>query len=106
MSEIKATIYYAEENKEPLEIKPANGKSFTLKEMKEIVTDGKGNDMVEHALLAGDGLPTLSVLCNEDGKMLGLPVNIKASLIWKKYYRGAAQFLVGNVLICDPKLIK
>lgn len=70
---------------------PANGCKFSLRELQfyvggsiEIVRDGKGKAFV----------------VNEEGKLKNLPLNPLASEIYIHFF-DAADFLVGNVLMCD-----
>lgn len=50
-----------------------------------------------------DFTPGLTMWCNEEGKLLGLPVNQVATLVWKKYF-GETDIIVGDVVFtggCD-----
>lgn len=84
-----AKIYKA--NGEVLDIEPKNGTDFQLEELQEIVgglidckMTNDGNDLI---------------IFNDEGKLLGLPYNDKATDIYqKRVYEG--DFLVGDVLIC------
>ncbi|ROT06845.1 DUF3846 domain-containing protein [Muribaculaceae bacterium Isolate-037 (Harlan)] len=61
------------------------GKKFTLKEMQSIV-----EGYVEYVRLQNGGIAVV----NEDGKLIGLQCNPRASLT-------TGYQLVGNVLLCD-----
>lgn len=84
-----AKIYKA--NGEVLDIEPENGTDFQLEELQEIVggfidcrRTNDGNDLI---------------IFNDEGKLLGLPYNDKATDIYQeRVYEG--DFLVGDVLIC------
>lgn len=43
--------------------------------------------------------------CHEEGKLIGLPVNKKATEIWELFY-GKTDIIVGDVIICDTGDIK
>lgn len=83
---------------EIIEVEPKNGKDFSLEEMQkivdgyiQIVTIGSGQYMV----------------CNEEGLIHDLPVNLEAS---KLYYGMIAMlnghYICGDVLICEPNQVK
>ncbi|MBR1525228.1 MAG: DUF3846 domain-containing protein [Prevotella sp.] len=69
---------------------PANGKSFTLREMQNAV-GGYIERVGTHQ--------NKSVWANEEGRLKGLPVNEKASELC---YRE----IVGDVLVCNEELVK
>lgn len=68
-------------------IKPKNGKAFTLKEMQ---------DVVEGYIEVTQTVEGKNMVVNEEGKLIGLPYNAKATSIHK--YNDP---IVGNVLVCD-----
>lgn len=76
-------------------IKPANGTDFSLNEMKEIV-----NGYIE-ILPIGENL---LMVCNEEGKLMGLPVNENATLAVLGY--GIIDIIAGDVLICRTDEIR
>lgn len=71
---------------------PENGQDFSLKELKAVV-----EGYIEIVHLKDGRL----MVVNEEGKLLGLPVNHNASNLvdWR-------DVIVGNVLVCDSKEIK
>ncbi len=69
------------------EVKPANGRKFTLEEVQKLV--GGYVQMVDN----GDGT---RLLCNEDGKVHNLPPNAAATAIYKY---GRQDHIVGDVVI-------
>lgn len=80
-------------------INPVNGKTFSYDELSSIV-----GGFIERV-----DLPNGKELwVNEEGKLKGLPLNVMASAIWKNlfagYAIGADDYVVGDVLICDPAL--
>ena len=81
-------------------VEPENGKDFSLKELQGFV-----NGYIELVYLTKTGKPSKALICNEEGKLEGLPVNEKATSIWKEYY-GDTDMLVGNCLICDTEFMK
>lgn len=64
-------------------------KKLTLEYMQEIV----GGWIQVVSFPNGDQL-----VCNEEGKLKGLPVNKKATELWKSHY-GNTDIIVGNVII-------
>lgn len=88
-------IFYPAEG-EPREIKPANGKAFTLKEMQTLV-EGRI-----------DILPLPSgryIVVNDEGKLNGLKKNEHATKIWMEEYPIAEypenndELIVGSALV-------
>lgn len=67
---------------------PKNGKDFKLEELQPIV--GGYIEIVY--------LPNRFMVVNEEGKLMGLPINEKASII-------AGETIVGDVLICERNQI-
>ena len=90
-----SVIYRADGLKEP--ISPKNGKNFQLEELQEIVG---GYIEIIH-------LPTLEkkMVMNEDGKAMELPINRLATEILRDAY-ATSDIVVGDVLICDNKLMR
>jgi hypothetical protein len=76
---------------EKLEVKPANGESFSLKEVQEYV-----GGYVEMFRVSGK-----KYLFNEEGLLHDLPSNVKATEELEKDCKQAVQTLVGNVLILE-----
>ncbi len=82
------------------DILPKNGKKFKLEELYELLNIR----MVEHVQLRKSGLPTLSLLCDEEGKMVDnwmVNLNYTATLEWFMYY-GDTDGIIGDVIICTP----
>lgn len=92
--EIKGFIYNADGK--VCEVKPANGKDFKLSELQKIV-----GGYIEIANM-NDG--RIMVL-NEEGKCNNLPINKKATELYKKFVYGN-DFICGNVLICNSNLVR
>lgn len=80
-----ATIIYP--SGEEKQIKPQKG-TFTLKELQEFV-----EGFIEQIHLPGQR----TMFVNEEGKLLNLPFNEKASQI----YGHMNDFIVGNAVICS-----
>lgn len=76
-------------------VEPANGTDFTLDEMKAIV-----GGYIEILPVGKDSL----MVCNEEGKLMGLPVNEIATLFVRA--NGIFDCVVGDVLICDSNQIR
>ena len=88
----KARIIYA--NGTEKEISPKNGKDFQLEELQKIV-EGYIEVLPIH-----DGE---IMIMNEEGKINGLPINKKATEIVSDI---VCDVIVGNVLICNSKMLK
>lgn len=80
-----------------LETKPANGTDFTLDEMQSMV-----GGLIEIIELDEE----LSMVMNEEGKLLGLPYNKVADDIFHRYFSTTSDFIVGDVLVCNNELIR
>lgn len=90
---MEATIYKS--NGEEVSVTPANGETFTLKELQDIV-----QGYIEIITLSN----LLIMVINEEGIIKELPMNIKASQIAASYNRGS--FIVGDVLVCPSSMVK
>jgi len=80
------------------EVRPANGKRFTLSELQAYV-----GGFVEFSRVP-DGRTMVS---NEEGKLVGLLANVEATIIYRQAWAGvsewaAADTIVGDVLLCSP----
>lgn len=73
------------------EVQPENGKDFKLNELQRYV-----GGYIELLTLTGFRF----MVVNEEGKLLGLPINAKASAIY------GYDTIVGDVLICNDDEIK
>jgi Domain of unknown function (DUF3846) len=89
---MKAKILYANGNVE--EVEPANGKTFTLAELKAIV-----GGYIE--IVRPNNFDTLYLIVNEEGKLMGLPININATTIYDMKDQ-----IVGDALVCFVKEIE
>jgi len=81
-----ATIYHPDGSTE--EVQPENGKTFELEQLSKIV--GGYIEVVY--------IPGRLIVCNEEGKLNGLPYNANATAEFSRYLPG--DFLVGNILVC------
>ena len=72
------------------EVAPKNGTDFSLEELQGVV-----GGYIEIVRLRDDKM----MVVNEEGRLIGLKHNIKASTI-------AADHIVGNVLICDSGQVR
>jgi hypothetical protein len=62
-------------------------------------------DAVGGLIQAVDLTPSLTMWCNEEGKLIGLPVNPVATAMWTRYF-GETDIIVGNVVFtggCDEE---
>lgn len=100
----KAVIYMADGT--ITDVVPKNGTDFKSSEINTIV--GGYIELVTLVRLPniGNGLPRKFLFCNEDGKRLKLPVNKEATRIWKLYFAESHDVIVGDVLICSPRMVK
>lgn len=55
---------------------------------------GAVGGLIEAVTLDGD----ITLWCNEEGKILGLPYNDKATLLWEKTF-GATDLIMGDVIL-------
>jgi hypothetical protein len=77
-------------NGEVEEIKPSNGKTFSLQELQGFV----------QGYIEIVGVGNKYLILNEEGKLNGLDMNRKATEIFIKYY-GSTDVIVGDVLLAD-----
>jgi len=82
------------------EITPANGSYFTLEEMQGYV-----GGLIQIIPLDGEGHEDRLLVVHEEGKLIGLPYNLFATLVWQVYY-GDTDYISGNALISHPSLIR
>lgn len=90
-----ATIYKT--NGECSTATPKNGIAFSLKELQSIV--GGYIELID--LYNGD-----LMVINEEGKLIGLDINAKATLIFSKSFPMAFDVIVGDALVCNKSQIK
>lgn len=94
-------IYYKTDSRIE-NVYPKNGKTFTYEELQNFVGDGE-NKMVEIVPLPSGR----SIIVNEEGKLIGLNKNLRATDVWKaeypieKYPENNDELIVGNVLVVD-----
>lgn len=80
------------------DVQPKNGTDFSLGELKEAV-----NGYIE-ILRTNDGR---LLVCNEDGKLLRLDYNPVATILAHRLgIIAPANYIVGNVLVCNVNEIK
>ncbi len=84
-----ATIFKADGQK--IETQPKNGRDFKLEELKKIV-----GGYIEIVTLSGNRI----MVVNEEGKVNGLPINIKATELC------GYDIIVGDVLVCDSDEVR
>jgi hypothetical protein len=72
-------------------VTPNNGTDFQLEELSELV----GGYIEEVPLRKTGG----SLVMNEEGKLMDLPINLLATQLWEKNY-GRTDIIVGNALFC------
>jgi len=87
-----------------VEVEPANGTDFSLPELKEII--GGGYIQVVNPPSSSGAL----LICDEEGKMKGSPVNRVASEVWQDGCAPGSlrslDAIVGTVLLCRRDQIK
>lgn len=115
MTKIRRTktsaLYIATDGTE-LALRPKNGKFFTLEELQGLVAhqrdDGFMSCRVQFVPLPSGKI----MVCNDDGRLIGCELNIRAMMIWKDEYPPAQYpynndgIVVGNVLISPKSLIR
>jgi hypothetical protein len=89
---VKGTVY---KSNGKIEDKSFSKKNVTLKEMQEVV-----GGYIEFLYLKNN----LVMIVNEEGKMIGLPYNPKATLLVQE--NNINEIIVGDVLVVNQKLIK
>jgi hypothetical protein len=75
-------------------VEPENGTDYTLIELKEFIGGGD----IEIVPLGDE----LSLVCDENGQDMGLPVNSVANIVFGDRVNG---FLLGDVLVCERERI-
>ena len=92
-----ARIIYA--NGTEVEVMPKNGTDFQLEELKAVV---RGYIEAVYLVRPGEDPTTHQIMwVNEDGKREQLPLNQKATEIFRQATGDNTDFIVGDVLICD-----
>jgi hypothetical protein len=82
------------------EINPTNGSYFTLEELQGYV-----GGRIEILHLESEELEDRLLIVHEEGKLISLPFNLPATLIWLMYY-GETDFVSGDAIICHPSFIR
>jgi len=77
-------------------VTPKNGTHFELKELQDIV-----GGWIEAVYFDAENV----MIVNEEGKLMGLPFNLKATQLFRIETK-LADFIVGNVLITPRKFMK
>lgn len=89
---------------EVIEVSPKNGKTFELEELQAVVEHKVGDvsfHYIEIVYLRDGRL----MVVNEEGKLIGAPVNNKATDIFIESF-GVFDIVCGNVLVCDDNEIE
>tara|TARA_R100001244_G_scaffold86809_2_gene66205 strand:- start:5736 stop:6086 length:351 start_codon:yes stop_codon:yes gene_type:complete len=86
---------FIKSNGEEVQVNPSNGSNFDLEEMQTYV-----GGYIE---IISMGNQTL--VLNEEGKLKGLPINNRATQIFKGHF-GDLDFIVGDVLVCPSEMLK
>lgn len=89
-----AYIIHTDSN--PEYVMPKNGTDFKLEELQKIV-----NGLIEIVPLDGRRI----MVVNEEGKLMGLPVNVFATQIYR-VYNNTNDVIVGDALICMTEQVK
>ena len=87
--------YICKSNGEVIKTSPKNGKDFSLKELKEIV-----GGHIEVVNLGDD-----CMVVNEEGKLIGLPFNLNATIVYHFSTNKIDEHIVGDVLVCPKEQI-
>lgn len=79
---------------EVIEITPQNGKKFSLEEAQKLVGGYVELVPLKHRK---------QLICNEEGIILGMPYNAKATEVLRENYGPHAQHLYGDIILCMTK---
>ena len=71
------------------------GKYPSLTEMQEAVGDN-----IQMVAMSKKGLCPKYLICNEEGKLNNLEINMTATSFWEEFY-GETDIIVGDILIAD-----
>ena len=94
IEEVMATIFHTDGFRE--KVTPANGSDFRLEEMQRMV-----GGIIEIVYFDDN---TVMVI-NEEGKLLGLPLNRDATAIFRAHYPDSDDYIVGDALVCSDEQI-
>lgn len=87
---------------EMININPKDGKEFSCEELRAFV--GGHFQMLNPASRTG-----AVMFCNEEGKLLSLPLNRTATIVWQQYCEPGSErshdFVVGDVVICHKSQV-
>ena len=90
------------------DVQPANGKFFVYKELQGfIVSEGFEEERMVQIVPLPDGIH--SIVVNEEGKLIPLPVNLRGTAFWRevypidKYPNNNDGLIVGNMLVVSEK---
>ena len=89
IEEVMATIFHTDGFR-------ANGSDFRLEEMQRMV-----GGIIEIVYFDDN---TVMVI-NEEGKLLGLPLNMDATAIFRAHYPDSDDYIVGDALVCSDEQI-
>lgn len=89
-----ATIFHTDGSRE--KVSPANGSDFRLEEMQRMV-----GGIIEIVYFDDNTV----MVVNEEGKLLGLPLNMDATAVFRAHYPDSEDYIVGNALVCDYEQI-
>jgi len=79
-----------------IEVQPKNGTDFQLDELQDFV-----EGYIEIIQLANDEI----MVINEEGKLLGLPLNLMATIPYQLTY-GPIDQIYGNALVCKTSEVR
>ena len=98
LSTPKARLYFTDLRIR--EINPVNGIYFTLEELQGYV-----GGIIQIIPLDGEGHEDRLLVVHEEGKLIDLPFNLPATLIWIMYY-GETDYVSCNAIVCHPSFIR
>lgn len=78
-------------------VEPKDGKHFQLEELKEYI----GGGYIEIVFIS----PKLYMIVDDEGKLKGFPVNLKASIAAVEVLR-KGDYIVGDVLVCKRSAVE
>lgn len=96
----KNEAFFVNTDKEYEIIIPKNNKDFKYKELTDLI---KGNLEIVNLTSMGK-----IIILDEEGKNKNLPINEVATALYKTNYLNSdiEDIIVGNVIICNPNMIK
>lgn len=81
-------------------VAPKNGTDFSIHELQAFV-----GGYIEMLTISVLGYGEKFMVCNEEGKLRGLPYNSAATILYQHSVNWNGDYIVGDVLLCDVDMI-